>query len=74
MHAVTLKLMSALAAEALTLDEAADDLAKGASILGSHPAADAMRGMARRHRIEVLRLHGQLAAMTAQYAERSSPT
>lgn len=62
--------ISAFHANIATLTTAADELVRSANLLDGRPTAVLMRDLARRQRVKVLEMQGQLAALKQAYTER----
>jgi hypothetical protein len=65
-----LRLMADLCTRIAASNMSADELAKSADRLEGQPAAAAMRDVARRQRVQILQMEGQLAALNVAFAER----
>ncbi|MDP4026307.1 hypothetical protein Q8W71_27160 [Methylobacterium sp. NEAU 140] len=73
MREIMLDLMSTMDAAAMALNAMADELSAAADCLDGEPVAEAMRGLARRHRVEALMVQGRLAGLTDDYVEQFGP-
>ena len=65
--------MDTLSEEIITTEAAANGLVEAAVELSDWPGAEAIREVARRHRVQALELRGQLAALREEYATKFHP-
>lgn len=62
--------MAVICTNIATLNMAADQLGRSASLCEGKPLSDRLRDTARRQRVKVLELQGQLAVLNVSFEER----
>lgn len=62
--------MVALCNRIVASNAVADEMTRSANRLDGRPTAEIMRGIARRQRVKVLEMEGQLAALNDSYDKR----
>lgn len=62
-----LEQMAVLCTSITNLNMSADELVKSANLLDGQPVSGAMRDVARRQRVKILEMEGQLAVLTVAF-------